>query len=251
MTRPISCFVFGVLLTASAGPGVGQTEKSDDKVAEQLDGAKKAYRKSADAAATKLLEALAKQRKDLLVAKNLPEEKLATLIKELADQTAAFEADPTKVPQANDPVLRTLRDGRSTYDLVMKDARQKCERAFDDAARAYRNQDKINLHKQVLDEKARFFEAPGGGFAGTYLFFPEGKQIVFTTDGQVILPGPPPKQIGTWKEDNKACVIQYTTSGWKDVVSFDKNGKDLIGKSYSPKGKQSGTPIFKAVPAKN
>lgn len=240
MIRPVPFFVLGLLMTASAGPGATQAEKAD-KVAEQLDAAKKEYRAASDAAATKLLEALAKQEMELLAKKKLPPQKVGDLLKDLDKQKAAFQADPTQVPQANDPLLQTLRDGRTKYDLVMKDARKKCEQAFDDAANAYRGQGKINLFMLVLAEKVRFFEAPSPSYAGWYKDSAGSKVYEFTPKGDVLHDGNPnhPSGKGAWTADGDKCHLLWDNK-WGLNLRRDGKTKVLSGYSHDERGKEVG-----------
>ena len=75
-----------------------------------------------------------------------------------------------------------------------------------------------------------------------------GNEVTLTPDGLAKIITKSKIGHGKWIVKDGRCEVKWE-SGWTDLLEFDKDGKDLIGDSVSPKGKSTEIK-YVAVPPK-
>lgn len=142
-----------------------------------------------------------------------------------------------RITKAGEPLVNALSDLKGVH-VQLKDLKKAAE-----------------VEKQIEELKK------SSGVAGTAPVAPRRKSIVgdykdnndrdtsFMADGKcgVYLPAKKMKMFGKWVVKEDKFEIQWD-NGAKDIVQFDKNGKDLIGIAISPEKKENPrtyTPLLK------
>ena len=224
MRIPFPLFVLGLLWSASLIADDAGKSEQDDPIAVELRKAKAEFVSSKEKATEKLTADFDEIRKRVEDSTTLKVEQRLKLLEQIQQEKTAFETNPSRIPS-----LVTMKSAVSDFQLRIAAARKKCEAAYDKAADSYDKKKDLASARKVLDEKASFFVATSKSFVGSY------DRLKILADGSTATPQ---GKKGKWSLSKGVCVIKWE-SGWIDTYGFDKNGKDLIGKSMSPKGKET------------
>jgi hypothetical protein len=188
MTRPLlSALAAAVVLSA----GFAQDKpaaKKDDPIAEELSKAKGEFLAALDKAKEKLLTAFAEEAKRLADNTTLKVDDKFKKQDQLRDEKKAFE-EGGKLPKS-----AGLKAAVSDYQTKLTAAKNKCEKAFDAAAKKYDGKKDAVTARAVLKEKTKLFQATG--VAPDERSYWVGKDVTFTQGAN-----------GVWTERGKNGVF--------------------------------------------
>lgn len=257
--RTWTCLLLAVSFPCSVFAFTEEPPKSkpEDPVGLDLRKAKAECTGSMEKAAAKLAADFSEIRKRVEDSTTLKVEQRLKLLEQIQQEKAAFDASPSKMP-----TLVSMKAAVAEYQARTAAARKKCEAAYDKAAESYDKNKDFAAAKKILDEKKDFAagkmvveekKTPSPQpsvrtFAGLYQdrfdrevrLAPDGT-ATRTAKNAVVANG-------NWKVRNEQCVVTWD-SGWTDVLAFDKDGKNLVGKQISPK-KKDGEMIYKIIGTK-